>query len=125
WAAMGCEGWSFREVLPYFIRSENNLDFGDAPWHGNSGPMTVSSISRVNPMNAVYARAAESIGIPHCVDFNMPGAHGVGLRQGAIRKGRRVTGATAFLKPARNRPNLRVITNALVKRVVIENGRTA
>lgn len=123
WAAMGCDGWSFSEVLPYFIRSENNIDFGDSPWHGDSGPMTVSSIRRVNPMNGVYARAAESIGIPYCVDFNVPGAEGVGLRQGAIRNGRRVTGATAFLKPARNRPNLRIVTNALARRVVFESGR--
>ncbi len=123
WAAAGCAGWSYRELLPYFIRSENNLDFGASPYHGDSGPMTVSSIRQVNPLNAIYRKAAESIGIPYCEDFNEPGAHGVGLRQGAIKDGRRVTSATAFLKPARNRPNLNVVTEALVRRVVIENGR--
>jgi len=123
WAEMGCDGWSYSELLPYFIRSENNLDFGDSPWHGDSGPMAVSSIRGVNPMNGVYARAAGTLGIPYCEDFNVPGAHGVGLRQGAIRNGRRVTSATAFLKPARNRPNLKVISEALVRRVVIEQGR--
>ena len=125
WAAMGCAGWSFAEVLPYFIRSENNLEFGDSPWHGHAGPMTVSSISRVNPVNFVYHRAAQSIGIPYCEDFNAGMAEGVGLRQGAIRHGRRVTSATAFLKPARHRPNLKIMTGALVRRVIVENGRAS
>ncbi len=123
WAAMGCDGWSFRELLPYFIRSENNLDFRDPRWHGTDGPMTVSTIRKVNPLNAIYRAAAQSIGIPACDDFNVPRAEGVGLRQGTIRDGRRVTSATAFLHPARDRSNLNVVTEALVRRVVIEDGR--
>lgn len=123
WAQAGCAGWSFRELLPYFLRSENNLDFGDSPWHGNDGPMPVSSIRKVNPLNAIYRAAAESIGIPYCEDFNVPGAEGVGLRQGTIRRGRRITSATAFLRPARDRPNLTVVTEALASRVIVEEGR--
>jgi choline dehydrogenase-like flavoprotein len=115
-------GWSFRELLPYFLRSENNVAFGP-PWHGKSGPMTVSSIGDVNPLNAIYRAAAESVGIPYCEDFNVPGAEGVGLRQGAIKNGRRETSATAFLKPAMKRPNLHVLTDALVHRVLISEGR--
>jgi choline dehydrogenase len=123
WAEMGCTGWSFRELLPYFIRSENNVDFRDPRWHGTDGPMTVSTIRKVNPLNGVYRAAAQSIGIPCCDDFNVPGAEGVGLRQGAIRNGRRVTSATAFLKPARERANLEVVTDALARRVLVEAGR--
>ncbi len=123
WAAMGCDGWSFGELLPYFIRSENNLDFRDPRWHGTDGPMTVSTIRRVNPLNAIYRAAAESTGLPACDDFNVPRAEGVGLRQGTIRDGRRVTSATAFLHPARDRSNLKVVTDALVRRVLIEDGR--
>jgi choline dehydrogenase-like flavoprotein/SAM-dependent methyltransferase len=122
WAAAGATGWSFAEVLPYFLRSENNVDF-DGPWHGKTGPMTVSSIRIVNPLNAVYRAAAETVGIPHCEDFNVPHSEGVGLRQGAIRDGRRVTSATAFLKPATGRENLHVMSEALALRVLIEDGR--
>jgi choline dehydrogenase-like flavoprotein len=121
WAAAGATGWSFREVQPYFLRSENNVDF-DGPWHGRGGPMTVSSIRTVNPLNAIYRAAAESVGIPHCADFNVPHAEGVGLRQGAIKDGRRVTSATAFLRPAAKRANLHVLTDSLALRVLIDEG---
>jgi choline dehydrogenase len=123
WEAMGCSGWSYRELLPYFIRSENNLDFRDPRWHGLDGPMAVSTIRKVNPLNAIYRAAAESLGIPYCDDFNAPRAEGVGLRQGTIRNGRRVTSATAFLHPARGRANLEVATESFVRRVTIANGR--
>jgi choline dehydrogenase len=123
WAAMGCSGWRFHELLPYFIRSENNLEFRDPRWHGTDGPMTVSTIRKVNPLNAIYRAAAQSIGIPACDDFNVPRAEGVGLRQGTIRDGRRVTSATAFLHPARERRNLHVLTGALVRRVVMDGAR--
>jgi choline dehydrogenase-like flavoprotein len=122
WAAAGASGWSFREVLPYFLRSENNVDFG-GPFHGKGGPMTVSSIRMVNPLNAIYRAAAESVGIPYCEDFNVPRAQGVGIRQGAIKDGRRVTSATAFLRPAAKRANLHVMTETLALRVLIEKGR--
>ena len=123
WAEAGCTGWGYADVLPYFIRSEDNTAFGSSPYHGEGGPMTVSSIPTPNPMNAVYRDAAMSIGIPPCEDFNAGAAEGVGPRQGAIRKGRRVSGATAFLRPALHRPNLHVVTDALAHRVLIEEGR--
>ncbi len=123
WAAGGCAGWSYREVLPYFIRSENNVDFPDPPYHGRSGPMTVSSIRDPNVMNAFYVAAARSLQIPACDDFNAGAAEGAGYRQGAIRRGRRVTSAVAFLRPAARRANLKVLTGGLVHRVLIEEGR--
>jgi choline dehydrogenase-like flavoprotein len=125
WAAIGCTGWSYREALPYFIRSENNVDFLDPPYHGRGGPLTVSSIRKVNPLNEIYAQAALSLGIPRCEDFNAGATEGVGLRQGTIRSGGRVTSATAFLRPARKRPNLQVLTDALVHRILIIGGRAA
>jgi choline dehydrogenase-like flavoprotein len=123
WAAAGCTGWSYREVLPYFIRSENNINFPDPPYHGQGGPMTVSSIPSPNVMNGVLKAAAESLGIPACEDFNAGAQEGVGLRQGAIRYGRRVTSAVAFLRPAAKRANLKVMTDALVHRVLVTGGR--
>lgn len=122
WAAMGNRGWSWAEVLPYFLRSENNDDIG-GPYHGHDGPMHVSSIRNPNPLNRVFADAMTSLQFRHCDDFNGENPEGYGLRQGAIRGGRRESGVTAFLKPARHRANLTVMTNVIVARVVIEDSR--
>jgi len=123
WAAEGLEGWSWREVLPYFIRSESNPDYAGSPYHGTSGPMRVTHIRRLNPMNRAFWEAMASLGFPRCEDFNGPNPEGYGPRQGTIRDGRRESTATAYLRPAMRRPNLMVMTNALVHRVAIENGR--
>jgi choline dehydrogenase-like flavoprotein len=123
WAAEGNRGWGWSDVLPYFIRSENNTDYAGSPYHGHSGPMGVSSIRGPNPLNRVFAEAMQSLQFRHCDDFNGPAPEGYGLRQGAIRNGRRESGVSAFLKPALNRPNLTVMTEATLSRIVIENGR--
>jgi len=123
WAAMGNKGWSYAEVLPYFLRSENNADYDGSPYHSHSGPMRVSSIKNPNPLNAVFADAMASLQFRHNDDFNGPDPEGYGLRQGAIRDGRRESGVTAFLKPAMNRSNLTVVTQGLITRVTIENHR--
>ena len=122
WAAEGNTGWSHADVLPYFIRSENNEKYAGSPYHGHSGPMHVSDIKGPNPLNRVFADAMNALQFRHCDDFNGPAPEGYGLRQGAIRNGRRESGVTAFLKPANHRPNLTVMTDATVARVVIENG---
>lgn len=123
WAAEGNSGWSWADVLPYFLRSEDNQKYPGSPWHGHSGPMRVSDIENPNPLNYVFADAMNALQFRHCGDFNGPAPEGYGLRQGAIRDGRRESGVTAFLKPARHRPNLTVMTDAAVARVVIENKR--
>ena len=123
WAAEGNRGWGWADVLPYFIRSENNEEYGASPYHGHSGPMRVSDIKGPNPLNAVFADAMKALQFRHCDDFNGPNPEGYGLRQGAIRRGRRESGVTAFLRPASNRFNLTVITDATVSRVVIEDHR--
>jgi choline dehydrogenase-like flavoprotein len=125
WAAAGNHGWGFADVLPYFIRSENNTAFRASPWHGATGPMYVSDIRKPNPLNAVFADAMSSLQFRHCDDFNGPEPEGYGLRQGAIRGGRRESGVTAFLKPAMKRPNLTVVTDAPVARVVVDNRRAS
>jgi choline dehydrogenase-like flavoprotein len=122
WAAMGNCGWSWAEVLPYFLRSENNADC-PGPYHGHDGPMHVSSVHSPNPLNRVFAEAMASLQVRHCDDFNGPNPEGYGLRQGAIRRGRRESGVTAFLKPARHRANLRVLTDTTVARIAVEGGR--
>ncbi|HEY7840758.1 MAG TPA: GMC family oxidoreductase N-terminal domain-containing protein [Gammaproteobacteria bacterium] len=124
WAAAGNPGWSFREVLPYFIRSEDNPEYAGSPFHGVGGPMRVAHIPRVNPLCEVFLEAAAGLGYPRCADFNGTlDPVGFNTRQGTIRNGRRESGVTAFIKPARNRTNLRIVTDALVTRVLLENRR--
>ena len=116
-------GWSYREVLPYFIRSESNDSFAGSPWHGKDGPIRVSRIPRPNPMIPAFLEAMRSLGFAACDDFNAPHPEGYGPRQGTIRDGRRDSTAAAYLRPARSRRNLHVLTDSLVSRIVIENGR--
>ena len=125
WAALGNPGWGYRDVLPYFIRSENNDSYADSPWHGRSGPIRVSHIARPNPMIAAFLEAMRSLGFKRCEDFNGPDPEGYGLRQGTIRNGRRDSTAVAYLRPARARGNLEVRTDSLVTRILLENGRAA
>jgi choline dehydrogenase len=123
WAAMGNPGWSYREVLPYFVRSENNDSYAGSPYHGHQGPIRVSHVRRLNPMIAAFLEAMRSLGFRRCEDFNGPDPEGYGPRQGTIREGRRDSTAVAYLRPARARGNLEVRTHALVTRVLLENGR--
>jgi choline dehydrogenase-like flavoprotein len=123
WAAAGNTGWSYREVLPYFLRSENNESYAGSPYHARGGPMNVKHIKRPNPMTAAFLGAMESLQYKRNDDFNGPDPEGFGPRQGTIRNGRRVSTATAYLRPALHRSNLKLFTNARVARVVIENRR--
>lgn len=125
WAAAGAAGWSYAEVLPYFLRSENNESYAGSPYHNIGGPMNVTTLKSFNPLVLSFLEAAQSLQLRMQDDFNGPDPEGFGTRQAAIREGRRESGTTAFLNPARSRPNLRVITNALVKKILIENGRAS
>jgi choline dehydrogenase-like flavoprotein len=123
WAAMGNPGWSYREVLPYFTRSEDNDSYAGSPYHGHQGPIRVSHVRRLNPMIPVFLEAMRSLGFTRCEDFNGPDPEGYGPRQGTIREGRRDSTAVAYLRPARARVNLEVRTDVLVTRVLLENRR--
>jgi choline dehydrogenase len=111
WAARGLTGWSYEEVLPYFLRSENSHR-GGGDFHGIGGPLTVSPGRLDNPLFQVYLQAAQQAGHPRSDDFAGPQPHGAGAYDFTIRKGRRVSAASAFLQQALHRPNLRVMTQA-------------
>jgi len=123
WAAAGNPGWSYREVLPYFLRSENNDDYPDSVYHGHGGPMNVTHIKRPNPMTPAFLQAMEGLGYKPTYDFNGPTSEGYGPRQGTILKGRRVSTATAYLWPASRRSNLTILTHTRALEILIENGR--
>ncbi len=123
WAAAGNPGWSYREVLPYFLRSENNGAHPNSPYHGQGGPMNVIYIKRPNPMTPAFLAAMDSFGYQRNADFNGVDSEGYGPRQGTISQGRRVSTATAYLKPASHRDNLVILTDTRAARIRIEERR--
>ena len=123
WAAAGNPGWSYREVLPYFLRSERNESYPDSPYHGHDGPMNVKFIKRPNPMTPAFLQAMQGLGFKRTDDFNAASTEGYGPRQGTILNGRRVSTATAYLRPASRRGNLTVLTGTRAAQIVIENRR--
>jgi choline dehydrogenase len=123
WAAAGATGWSYREVLPYFRRSEHNENFGPSVYHGRGGPMNVRSVTAPNPLNFSFFEALAGLGYTYRDDLNGADSEGMGLRQLSIRDGRRESTARALLEPALGRPNLTVLTGTHATRVVIEGRR--
>ncbi|MEM9549983.1 MAG: GMC family oxidoreductase N-terminal domain-containing protein [Pseudomonadota bacterium] len=118
----GIPGWCWDNVLPYFKRSEDNERGADAQ-HGTGGPLGVSDPRGALPISDAFIDAAASIGMPRNPDFNGPVQEGAGYYQLTQRDVRRSSTARAFLARAAGRPNLQVVTGALVHDVVIENGR--
>ena len=118
----GCEGWSYREVLAYFKRAEDNQRFAN-DYHAYGGPLGVSMPIAPLPICDAYFRAAQEMGIPYNDDVNGARQEGVGFYQLTQRNARRSSAASAYLDPVRNRPNLAIRTGALTTRVVIEKGR--
>ncbi len=123
WAThAGCEGWSYKEVLPYFKRSEDNQRLVD-PYHAYGGPLGVSYPVNPVPISFAFLRAAQEAGIPFNADFNGAVQAGIGHYQLTTRDAVRSSASSAFLKPARGRRNLTVRTGAQALKVVVENGR--
>jgi len=123
WARLGNDGWSFRDVLPYFRKSEDN-ELGESEWHGSKGPMKVSSIDRQqHPVVRRVIEAAKSLGYPENLDFNGATQEGFGLYQFTFRGGRRSSNARAFLDRAMRRPKVDVRTRCDVTRVLLEGRR--
>jgi choline dehydrogenase-like flavoprotein len=122
WVAEGATGWSYNEVLPYFKRAEDNQRFVDA-YHARGGPLGVSVPIHPPPISEAFLRAGQEYGMPYNADFNGARQEGVGHYQVTVRDARRCSTATAYLKPARGRPNLTVITSAYVTRIIVESRR--
>jgi choline dehydrogenase len=122
WARAGAAGWSYREVLPYFCKSEHNENFG-SPFHGREGPMNVRSVTHPNPLNFAFFDALAGLGVPARADLNGADSEGTALRQLSIRGGRRETTASALLAPALRRPNLTVLTRTHALRILLDGRR--
>jgi choline dehydrogenase len=124
WAAAGAEGWSFSEVLPYFIRSEDQEN-GASAFHGTGGPLSVQDLRHRNPLSGVFIEAAVQAGHPRTDDFNGPRQRGFGYYQVTQRNGQRCSSSVAYLRPAMKRPNLTVLTHAHVTRLLMDGRRAA
>ena len=122
WAQSGLRGWDFASVLPYFQRTERRAG-GDDAHRGRAGPLTVSNTAWQSPLCHAFAAGAESIGLPVNADYNGRQQYGVGPFQYTIVGRRRMSSATAFLRPARRRANLAVRTGAQVSRIVFTGRR--
>jgi choline dehydrogenase len=123
WAARGCEGWSYSDVLPYFRKSEHNEQF-DNLYHARGGEMNVTQAYwHHTPLGAAFIEACAEAGIPHNNDVNGERQEGAGWFQYTMKQAKRQSAARAFLVPVLERKNLTVITGAQCKRIVIENDR--
>ncbi|KAJ8958495.1 hypothetical protein NQ318_002289 [Aromia moschata] len=119
WAAMGNPGWSYKEVLPYFIKSEDaHIEKADAGYHGKGGYLSVSDVPARTESSHAYVRAAQEAGYPY-VDYNGKSQIGVSYVQGTLRNGRRDSAETAFLRPVRGRKNLTILTKSRVVQILI------
>lgn len=122
WRQMGCEGWDWTSVLPYFRKAEDQ-ERGESEFHGVGGPLKVSDSRFRSEIIDAVVEAAVQAGIPRNADFNGASQDGVGYYQSTVGNGRRWSTAVAYLKPARNRKNLLVMPNAHATRILIEDGR--
>jgi choline dehydrogenase len=122
WAALGCDGWAYEDVLAYFRRSEDN-ERGEDAFHGAGGPLSVSESRSMHPLIDAMIEAAAQAGHERNPDFNGARQEGVGRFQLTQRDGLRWSTADAFLHPARRRPNLELITGALSTRILFEGER--
>jgi len=123
WAELGNIGWGYDDLLPYFRKSEHNENYGDGGAHGRGGPLNVKYLEKPNKLNHVFLDAAESLQRRRIPDFNAGDNEGFGIFQVTIKDGRRHSAANAFLHPIERRPNLKVVTDAQVSRVMVETGR--
>ncbi|MEM8538356.1 MAG: choline dehydrogenase [Pseudomonadota bacterium] len=122
WASLGCSGWSYKDVLPYFREVEDN-ELGEGPYHGGSGPLKVSNPESGNPAFEAFLEAGAELGYPRNPDLNGETQEGFGPFQLNIRNGRRWSAADAFLKPSLGRPNLEVRTDAQVLGITFQGTR--
>ncbi|NQV56233.1 MAG: GMC family oxidoreductase N-terminal domain-containing protein [Rhodospirillales bacterium] len=122
WADAGNAGWSWKDVRPYFLKSENNEQFAGDGHHESGGPLNVTFVTDPNPAVDKFVAAAESLQYRHNKDFNGETQEGFGLHQVTQKAGRRWSTARAFLEPAKGRENLTIRTDAPVEKVIMENG---
>lgn len=122
WRQMGCDGWSYEDVLPYFRKAEDNDTYNNR-YHGQGGPLGVSQPAAPLPICEAYFEAAAAVGIPRNEDVNGERQDGAAFYQLTQKNARRSSAAMAYLAPIQGRRNLTRRLGAQVRRIVVENGR--
>lgn len=122
WQRLGNKGWSYDDVLPYFVKAEQNGALSDS-YHGTAGPLRVASHSPANPLVQRYLAAAKEVGIPFNPDFNGAFQEGCGPLQATLANRARWSTVDAYLHPARSRPNLTVMTHAYATKLLLSGAR--
>ena len=121
WAQLGLRGWSYDDLHPYFLRSQNQ-ERDDLDGHAKGGPLNVSDVTEPHPVSDAVIEAGKALGLPHR-DVNGEDQEGVAYYQLTVKNGRRCSAAVAYLNPAKKRPNLNIETKALAARVLFEGKR--
>jgi choline dehydrogenase len=124
WAAMGNEGWSYDEILPYFKRAQGH-ELGESEYRGGNGPLKVTRAPVDNPALLAWIEAGREAGYPITEDANGAQQEGFGIAERTIHRGRRISAAVAYLHPAMHRDNLEVITRSLATKVLFDGLRAA
>lgn len=122
WAQLGCHGWSYDDVLPYFRRAQHQ-ERGACDTHGSGGPLNTADFPERNPVSQALLDACVEAGIPYSPDVNARHQEGVSWFQLTTRGGRRCSTAVGYLHPVEGRANLRIETHALARRVLFEGAR--
>ena len=122
WRQLGCEGWGWDDVAPYFLKSENQERAG-MTGHAKGGPLNVSDVTQKHPVSDACIRAGVEIGIPQNDDVNGENQEGIGYYQLTVKNGMRCSAAVAYLNPVKSRANLTIEINALAHRVTFEGRR--
>ena len=122
WVEEGAEGWGFRDIQKYFLRSEGNSVLAGG-WHGTDGPISVSNLPDPQVVTRAFVQSCQEFGMAYNPDFNGEHQEGAGFYQTTTRNNRRCSAAVGYLRPALGRTNLTVITGALVLRIVFEGKR--
>jgi choline dehydrogenase len=122
WSRLGCTGWSYEEVLPYFKKLEST-SIGSDEYRGRSGPIKVTESKKLCPFFDLFIAAANSAGIPSNPDYSGAEQEGVAMAQMTCWRGERQSTATSYLKPAANRPNLTIRTGAEATSLILDGKR--
>jgi len=122
WAAQGCSGWGWSDVLPVFKRAERNERLSE-PWHGTQGLLPVSDTRWRHPLTQAFVRAAQEVGLPYNHDFNGAEQRGVGFYQTTTVDGERASTAATYLKSVLGDTKLEVRTGAQALRVLVQDGQ--
>ena len=122
WAQMGCRGWSYEDVLPFFRKIETT-DLGEDRYRGRSGPVRVTEAAKTSPFYDLFIAAAQAAGLPYNRDYSGASQEGVAMAQQTVHRGKRRSTANCYLEPAARRPNLDVVAGAEVTSLILDGKR--